>query len=96
MTDASAIRPWRHISEIPLTLDDGYALDVLPGAPEARILQQLRDGDRILIASDGREYVWERSPAKLRRYLVQAILDKHWASPPAPTVRCSVSPPTAA
>ena len=95
MTDASTIRPWRRISEIPLTLDDGYVLDALPSAAEARILRQLRDGDRILTASDGREYVWERSPGKLWRYLVEAVLDKVGRASPARTVRYSASRPTA-
>jgi hypothetical protein len=76
---------WRHISQIvPFALFDGYALDVLPSDSEARTLRQLRDGDRILVARDGRGFVWERSPAKLRRYLVEAILDRVWASPPCP------------
>jgi hypothetical protein len=78
------IRSWRRLDEIPLTLGDGYVLDALPSDREARVLRQLRDGDRILTARDGRGYVWEGSPAKLRRYLVEAILDKHWASRPCP------------
>ena len=68
--------------EIPRTLNDGYTLDVLPSDREAAILRHLRDGDRILIARDGRGYVWENSPGKLRRYLVEAILNKRWACPP--------------
>jgi hypothetical protein len=79
------IKPWRRLSEIdPFALSDGYALDALPSDNAARILRQLRAGDRILTARGGRGYVWERSPAKLRRYLVEAILDKAWASPPCP------------
>jgi hypothetical protein len=85
MTGTSDIRPWRRLNEIdPFALSDGYALDVLPSDNEARVLRQLRSGDRILVARDGRGYVWERSPGKLPRYLVEAILGKHWASPPCP------------
>ena len=73
------IRPWRRLNEVdPFALPDGYALDVLPSDNEAKILRQLHDGDRILTARDGRGYVWERSPGKLRRYLVD------WISPPHP------------
>jgi hypothetical protein len=79
------IRPWRRLDEVdPFALFDGYTLGVLPSTREAAILMQLRDGDRILAARDGRGFVWERSPAKLRRYLVEAVLNKHWATPPCP------------
>ena len=70
--------------EIPLTLSDGYTLDVLPSDQEAAILRRLRDGDRILIARDGRGYVWENSLDKLRRYWVEAILNKRWTCQPHP------------
>jgi hypothetical protein len=69
------------MSRDPFTLPDGYVFDVLPSAKETAILRQLQSGDRILVARDGRGYVWERSPGKLRRYLVKAVLNKHWASP---------------
>jgi hypothetical protein len=76
------IRPWRHVSEIPPTLSDGYTLDVLPSDREAAILRQLRDGDRIRVSRSGRGFVWERAPGGPPKYLVEAILNKHWASPP--------------
>ncbi len=81
--------------EIPRILNDGHTLDVLPSDREAAILRRLRDGDRILIARDGRGYVWENSLGKLRRYLVEAILNKRWACPPHPDGRCSENRPTA-
>ena len=77
----------------PFALVDGYVLDVPPSDREAALLRRQRDdGDRVLIARDGRGYVWERSPAKLHRYLVEALVYKGWITPPG---RYSVSRPTA-
>jgi hypothetical protein len=65
-------------------LFDGYALDVIPSDREAATLRRLRDGDRILASQNGRGFVWERSPAKLPRYLVDAVINKAWMSRPHP------------
>jgi hypothetical protein len=32
----------------------------------------------------GDGFAWERSPAKLRKYLVVALIDNCWISPPCP------------
>jgi hypothetical protein len=65
-------------------LSDGYALDIVPSAPEAAVLRQARRDDRILTARSGKGYVWERGSGSLRSRPVTALIRKHWITPPCP------------
>jgi hypothetical protein len=59
-----------------------YELDVVPTRKQVRVLQQVLEGDRILLAIGGRGYRWERAGGSVPAYLVKSLINNRWVEEP--------------